>query len=211
MTECTKVIKPKLERTGLNSLRDFFIDNWVGTNVANDKDAEAFLKNFVEENNPDKIISRLDRGKIFLFFITNSQYRYRIKNQPPSDAGYEFRITPVDQDVALVYVRAKRGNMDNLKLVSAELNGHSRVLRKAGFEREYFKRWMNCRIADKITCIDEVKMILSKPEWTEAFIHYNPYFTSNEYILWAKKYGIDIQIRKGFRVLLSDIIKHIKK
>ncbi len=208
MVDCTKVIKPVLEKSGLNSLRDYFLDHWVGAIVADDNGAEDFLKNFIETNDKEKILSRLARGKNFLFFIKNSQFRYRLKTQPTNEDGYEFKLVSVDQDVSLVYIQAKR---DNLDFISAELAGHCRIIRKMGFDKKYFKRWMNCRISNKIICIPEVKMVLENPLWVEGFLNYNSHFTSNEYRLWTKKYEIDFPIRKRFRVLISDIIKHIKK
>lgn len=211
MTEYTKLKKPELERTGLNSLRDFFLDHWAGLNVNTDEDAEAYLQTFIETNDEEKIINRLAKGKVFLFFILDSQYRYRLKTQPPKEAGYEFKITSVDQNVSLVYLRAKRTEDQCFKHISAELTGHYRLLKKMEFDKVNIKPWMSCRVADKVICISEIKMILSNPQWTEAFINYNPFFTSKEYNLWARKYGIDFPIRKGFRRLISDIIKHIKK
>ena len=211
MSEYTSVKKPSLERTGLNSLRDFFLDHWAGLNLETDADAEVYLQKFIESNDEEKIIHRLSKGKVFLFFIINSQFRYRLKTQPPKEAGYEFKITSVDQRVSLVYIRAKRNEEQCFKHISAELTGHYRLLKKMEFEKSYIKPWMSCRVADKVICINEVKMILSNEAWTEAFLNYNPFFTSKEYHLWSRKYGIDFPIRKGFRRLIADIIKHIKK
>ena len=211
MSEYTKVKKPSLERNGLNSLRDFFLDHWAGLNLENDEDAEKHLQTFIDGNDEEKIINRLSKGKVFLFFIMNSQHRYRLKTQPPKEAGYEFKITAVDQNISLVYLRAKRNDEQCFKHISAELTGHYRLLKKMDFDKVYTKSWMGCRIADKVICINELKMILSNEAWTEAFLNYNPFFTAKEYYHWSRKYGIDFPIRKGFRRLLSDIVKHIKK
>lgn len=211
MTEYTKVKKPVLERTGLNSLRDFFLDHWAGLTFNTDEEAEVYLQSFIESNGEDKIINRLSKGKVFLFFILDSQYRYRLKTQPSKESGYEFKITPVDQNISLVYLRATRGEDQCFKHISSELVGHYRLLKKMEFDKSFIKSWMSCRVSDKVICINEIKMILSNESWTEAFLNYNPFFTSKEYHLWTRKYGIDFPIRKGFRRLISDIIKHIKK
>ena len=63
------VEKPALERVGLNSLRDFFLDGWAGLVVGTDEEAEKHLSDFIETNNEEKILNRLDKGKVFLFFI----------------------------------------------------------------------------------------------------------------------------------------------
>lgn len=211
MTELKKVKKPDLERTGLNSLRDFFLDHWAGLILESDNEAEEYLKKFVNDNSEEKILTRLQKGKVFLFFVINGEIFRKLETQPDASLGYEFKSVAVDENLSLVYLQAKKNDPSTLNYVSAELNGHFKLLKRMGFDKQYIKPWMACRVADKITCIEEVKFILSDERLTEAFLQYSSFFNYNEYRAWVKHYEIDFQIRKGFRRLISDIIKQIKK
>lgn len=211
MSEVNKVKKPDLERKGLNSLRDFFLDHWSGLIIESDQEAEDYLKAFVEENSEDQILSRLNKGRIFLFFIINGELFRKIQTQPDPKMGYEIKSVTIDEGVSLVYIQVKRNDPSALNYVSAELNGHFKLLKRRNFDKRFIKAWMNCRIADKITCIDEVNLILSDENLTKAFLNYNPFFNYEEYIAWVKFYNIEFQIRKKFRHLISDIIKQLKK
>lgn len=211
MLQANTVKKPSLERVGLNSLRDFFLDGWSGLVVATDEEAESYLSEFIETNSEDKILNRLDKGKVFLFFIVDGEPFRKVKTQPNKEAGYEFKTATVDGRVSLVYIQARRNDGAGLKFVSSELSGHYRLLKRMDFDKKYIKAWMNCRLSDKIICIEEIKTILSNDLWIEGFLNYNPFFTFKEYQQWVKHYEIPFQIRKGFRRLLSDIVKQIKK
>ena len=211
MLKANVVKKPALERVGLNSLRDFFLDVWAGLVVGTDEEAEKHLSDFIETNNEEKILNRLDKGKVFLFFIADGEPYRKVKTQPSKDAGYEFKTHTVDDRVSLVYIQARRSESNGLKFISSELSGHYRLLKRMGFEKKFVKAWMNCRMSDKIICIEEINTILGNELWTEGFLNYNSFFTFKEYQQWVKQYEIPFQIRKGFRKLLSDIIKQICK
>lgn len=211
MLKANTVKKPVLERVGLNSLRDFFLDDWAGLIVGTDEEAEKYLSDFIETNTEEKILTRLRKGKVFLFFIAEGESYRKVKTQPNKDAGYEFKTHTVDGGVSLVYIQARRNETNSLNFISSELTGHYLLLKRMGFEKKFVKAWMNCRKSDKIICIEEINTILGNELWIEGFLNYSSFFTFKEYQQWLKQYEIPFQIRKGFRRLLSDIVKQICK
>ena len=66
MLKANVVKKPALERVGLNSLRDFFLDGWAGLVVGTDEEAEKHLSDFIETNNEEKILLKSE-----IVFLTN--------------------------------------------------------------------------------------------------------------------------------------------
>ena len=198
------------DRIGLNSLRDYYLDQWNGKVVTGIEEANKFLsitaKNLTERN----LIKRLKTGEFYVTFVKDLQTGDTIQADFEHLKEISFRIIPVEIGLGLVYfyVNRKKGRIDS-KFITAELEGLNKLLRVEDFHRDYTRAWMECRITDRLICIKEINMILSDDNLREAFLNYSPHFNRNDYENWREEFNISLKIRKGHRYLISRVIKSI--
>ena len=95
MLKANVVKKPVLERVGLNSLRDFFLDGWAGLVVGTDEEAEKHLSDFIETNNEEKILNRLDKGKVFYFLLQMVNLIERLRLNLVKMLVMSLKLTPL--------------------------------------------------------------------------------------------------------------------
>ena len=106
------------------------------------------------------------------------------------------------------YVNRDKGHIQST-FISAELEGLNKLLKAADFSKEYVRPWMECRIPDRLICIEEVKLVLGDPKLIDAFFCYSSHFNRKDYENWKEEFSIKLKIRKGHRYLISRVVKSV--
>ena len=118
------------DRIGLNSLRDYYLDQWNGKVVTGIEEANKFLsitaKNLTERN----LIKRLKTGEFYVTFVKDFQIGDKIQADFEHLKEISFRIIPVEIGLGLIhfYVNREKGRIDS-KFITAELEGLNKLLR----------------------------------------------------------------------------------
>lgn len=202
--------EPQVERIGLNSLRDFYLDKWQGKTVAGIEEANKYLAFFAKGLNEQNVLKKLRAGDTLVAFVKG----FKIGSQIESDFDHlkeiSFRIIPVEMDLGLIYFHINRdkGSVQS-SFISAELDGLNKLLKLADFDKDYIRPWMECRIPDRLICIEEVKLVLANPKMVEAFLCYSSHFNRVDYENWKEEFKITLKIRKGHRYLISRVVKSV--
>jgi hypothetical protein len=199
--------KRQAERIGLNSLRDFYLDKWQGKVVTGIEEANKYVSFTANNLSERSILKKLKAGEFFVAFVKDYKIGEQIKSEFAHLKEISFRIIPVEMDLGLVYfyIDRDKGNAKST-YIAAELAGLNKLLREAGFNQEFVRAWMECRIADRLICIEEVNLVLNDPNLTEAFLCYSPHFNRKDYENWKNEFKIELKIRKGHRYLISRVV-----
>lgn len=202
--------KTKVERIGLNSLRDFYLDEWQGKVVTGVDEANKYVSFIVKNMNEKSILKKLRNGDFFIAFVKDFKNGEVIVTDYDSLKEISFRIIPVEMGLGLIYFRLnrKKGRIPS-HFITAELEGMTKLLKDNNFNPDYTRQWMACRIPDRIVCIKEINLILQNPRLVEAFKCYNQYFDREDYENWRSEFGVDLKIRRGHRHLISSVIKSL--
>lgn len=198
------------KRIGLNSLRDFFLDEWQGKVVSGIEEANKYLEFITKSMTEKSLLKKLRNGDFFITFIKDYSIGDKVANDFDNIKEISFRTIPVENGLGLVYfyINRDKGKVDS-KFISAELEGLNRLLKGTTLNRSIAKAWMESRISDRIICVKELEVIFSNEKLKEAFLCYSPHFTRRDYENWKEEFKIDLKIRKGHRNLLARVVKSI--
>lgn len=200
----------QVERVGLNSLRDFYLDKWQGKVVTGIEEANKYVASFASNLNEQSVLKKLRAGDTFVAFVKGFKIGSQIETNFDNLNEISFRIIPVEMDLGLIYfyVNRDKGHIQS-SFIAADLEGLNKLLKAAEFNKEYVRPWMECRISDRLVCIEEVKIVLASPKMTEGFLCYSPHFNRKDYENWKNEFKIDLKIRKGHRFLISRVVKSV--
>ena len=202
--------KRQAERIGLNSLRDFYLDKWQGKVVTGIEEANKFVSFMANNLSERKNIKKLKAGDFFVAFVKDYKIGEQINADFPHLKEISFRIIPVEMDLGLIYFYIDRDKgYTKSTYIAAELAGLNKLLRDADFNKDFVRSWMECRIPDRLICIEEVNLVLNDSILTEAFLCYSPHFNRKDYENWKNEFKIELKIRKGHRYLISRVVKSV--
>ena len=162
--------KRQAERIGLNSLRDFYLDKWQGKVVTGIEEANKFVSFTANNLSERSILKKLKAGGFFVAFVKDYKIGEQINVDFPHLKEISFRIIPVEMDLGLIYfyIDRDKGHAKST-YIAAELTGLNKLLLDADFNKDFVRSWMECRIPDRLICIEEVNLVLNDSILTEAY------------------------------------------
>lgn len=197
------------EIVGLNSIRDFFINEWTGVVLDGAAEAQEFITNFSKENATADLFDRLRWGENIAAFIKDFDKSTIKFNEEDINFPVKLRIINIDTGIAVIYIVANRHHNGYARWLNAELEGQVENLSKKSFPKKHIQGWMSCQDHDKLLCIDEVVKVLNSQNLLDAFANYNQYFDREQYQKWRTEYAIKFRMSRSRRQLISNIVKTI--
>ena len=198
-----------IETIGLNSIRDYFINEWTGIVLNGAAEAQAFVSEYTKKNTQEELFERLGNGECIAAFIKNFDKTTIKFNEEDATFPVKLRIISIDTGIAVIYAVANRHSKGYARWLNAELEGQVVNLTKKSFPKKHIQGWMSYQDYDKLLCIDEVVKILNSQNLLEAFTSYNQYFDREQYHKWRTEYSIKFRMSRSRRQLVSNIVKAI--